>query len=156
MNRMTILRTVLIGLSFCAFWSTAMESNAASASRPLDCETSSSEQRTIDTTLADVPAIVRIPKTATLPPILLWHGFGPPDSERALMAALPLDDVPAIKVYLALPMFGARMHARGMHEVADRQQQDVGTLVFAPIVMGAADELQNVVRRRCPIRQSRR
>lgn len=61
------------------------------------------------------------------------------------MAALPLDDVPAIKVYLGLPMFGARMHARGMDEIAERQKKDVGTLVFAPVVMGAADELANVV-----------
>ncbi len=44
-------------------------------------------------------------------PIVLWHGFGPPASEQALMEALPLDEVPAVKVYLGLPMFGSRAPA---------------------------------------------
>src|SRR5262245_48723545 len=49
--------------------------------------------------LAGVPAVLRIPRKVTRPPIVLWHGFGPPASEQALMDALPLDDVPAVKVY---------------------------------------------------------
>jgi hypothetical protein len=59
-------------------------------------------------TLAGVPAIVRVPPSITKPPVILWHGFGPPASESALMEALPLDEVPAVKVYLGLPLFGAR------------------------------------------------
>jgi dienelactone hydrolase len=61
-----------------------------------------------------------------------------------LMDALPLDDVPAVKVYLGLPMFGSRALADG--ELARRQKQDLGTLVFEPVVMGAAKELPAVVR----------
>lgn len=139
------LREILIVLCCCASWITAPSSLAAPASS-LDCRSSQTEPRVIQTTLSDVPALVRMPKRVTLPPVLLWHGFGPPASERALMAALPLDDVPAIKVYLGLPMFGARMPARGMDELAERQKTDMGTLVFAPIVIGAADELAKVVR----------
>jgi hypothetical protein len=40
----------------------------------------------------------------TKPPIVLWHGLGPPASEGDLMSALPLDDVAAVKVYLGLPL----------------------------------------------------
>ncbi len=101
---------------------------------------------TVMTDLAGVPAMVRVPSKVTRPPIVLWHGFGPPDSEEALMTALPLDDVPAIKVYLGLPLFGRRAPAGGKAELVRRQTEDVGLLVFKPIVMGAADELPAVVR----------
>jgi len=111
----------------------------------LKCTPSSSDSPTvITTTLGATPALVRVPARISKPPIILWHGFGPPDSERALMNALPLDDVPAVKVYLGLPMFGARALAPG--ELGRRQKQDLGTLVFEPVVMGAAKELPAVVR----------
>jgi dienelactone hydrolase len=98
----------------------------------------------ITTTLGDTPALIRVPARITKPPIILWHGFGPPDSERQLMNALPLDEVPAVKVYLGLPMFGARELADG--ELGRRQKQDLGSLVFEPVVMGGAKELPSVVR----------
>jgi predicted esterase len=98
----------------------------------------------LTTTLGATPALIRVPDRVTKPPIILWHGFGPPDSERALMDALPLDDVPAVKVYLGLPMFGTRALAEG--ELVRRQKQDLGALVFEPVVMGGAKELSAVVR----------
>jgi predicted esterase len=100
----------------------------------------------IATKLGDTPAVVRIPARISKAPIILWHGFGPPDNERALMDALPLDEVPAVKVYLGLPMFGARPLPGGMEELARRQREDLATLVFEPIVMAAAKELSAVVR----------
>jgi alpha-beta hydrolase superfamily lysophospholipase len=78
--------------------------------------------------------------------VLLWHGFGPPDSEERMMQALPLDEVPAVKVYLGLPLFGARAPEGGMQELARRQQEDVALQVFDPIVMGAVKELPGVVK----------
>ena len=45
----------------------------------------------ISTTLGSTPALVSVPNRVAKPPIVLWHGFGPPDTERALMDALPLD-----------------------------------------------------------------
>ena len=98
-----------------------------------------------ETKLAGVPAILRKPPSISKPPILLWHGMGPPDSEQALMEALPLDDVPAVKVYLGLPLFGARAPVGGMAEVVRRQSEDVATFVFEPVVLGAALELPKVV-----------
>jgi dienelactone hydrolase len=101
---------------------------------------------TIDTTLAGVPALLRVPKSIAKPPIILWHGFGPPDSERALMEALPLDEVPAVKVYLGLPLFGARAPADGNKEVVRRQAEDLASLLFEPAVVGAAKELPAVLK----------
>jgi dienelactone hydrolase len=89
--------------------------------------------------------LLRIPPKVTRPPILLWHGFGPPESERQLMAALPLDDVPAIKVYLGLPQFGARERPNGREDMIRRQTEDLGRLVFEPVVVGAAQELPSIV-----------
>lgn len=96
------------------------------------------------TTLAGVPAIVRVPAHVSRAPILLWHGFGPPGSEAAMMDALPLDELPAVKVYLGLPLFGQRAPAGGMKELARRQSEDVGLQVFKPVVVGAGDELPDV------------
>jgi hypothetical protein len=61
-----------------------------------------------ETTLRSVPALLRIPADILQPPILLWHGFGPPASSADLMSALPLNAVPSVKVYLGLPLFGSR------------------------------------------------
>jgi dienelactone hydrolase len=104
-----------------------------------------SEPAILETRLATVPALMRVPAKVTQPPILLWHGFGPPASERALMAALPLDDVPAIKIYLGLPQFGAREAPGGREDMMRRQNEDLGRLVFEPVVVGAAQELPSVI-----------
>jgi predicted esterase len=108
-------------------------------------EVSRSEITTVETRLGSTPAVVRIPPKVTQPPVLLWHGFGPPASERALMEALPLDDVPAIKVYLGLPQFGARERPGGREDMVRRQNEDLGRLVFEPVVVGAARELPSIV-----------
>jgi len=109
-----------------------------------NCAPRSGSTAVIATTLSSTPALIRVPSRVSKPPILLWHGFGPPDSQRTLMDALPLDDVPAVKVYLGLPMFGSREIAGG--DLVRRQRQDLGTLVFEPVVMGGAKELSSVVR----------
>lgn len=62
-----------------------------------------------------------------------------------MMAALPLDEVPAVKVYLGLPLFGERALPGGMKELARRQGQDLGLQVFKPVVVGAGNELPRVV-----------
>lgn len=100
--------------------------------------------RVSETTLAGVPAVVRVPGRVAAAPIVLWHGLGPPDSPEALMELLPLDDVPAVKVYLGLPMLGDRApEDPGL--LVRRQDEDLATGVFEPVVMGAARELGGVV-----------
>jgi predicted esterase len=95
---------------------------------------------TISTQLASTPALVRIPKQIGHPPVVLWHGFGPPADEKALLAALPLDDVPAIKVYLGLPLSGGREPAGGRDEMIRRQQEDFGRLKHQRC-MGSTDRI---------------
>jgi predicted esterase len=101
---------------------------------------------TVSTALAGVPAILRVPKAIRKPPIVLWHGLGPPASESELMKALPLDDVPSVKVYLGLPLFGARAPSDGAESLARRQAEDYASRVFEPVVVGAAKELRAVVK----------
>lgn len=109
------------------------------------CLRRNGEMTVVETRLASVPALMRVPSKVSQPPIFLWHGFGPPASERALMEALPLDEVPAIKVYLGLPQFGAREAAGGREDLMRRQAEDLGRLVFEPVVVGAAQELPSVI-----------
>lgn len=120
---------------------------AQSHSEPIcsAAHSSQDEPAVVATTLGETPALIRIPAQIRQAPILLWHGFGPPDNEQALMQALPLDDVPAIKVYLGLPLFGERTPAGGNDELLRRQREDLATLIFEPAVMGAAKELPAVV-----------
>lgn len=101
---MTISRTLLVTLLALSGTTLCMDAQASKSCR--DAE--QNDISVTETKLADVPAILRRPKLLTKPPIVLWHGFGPPESERQLMDALPLDDVPALKVYLGLPLFRAR------------------------------------------------
>lgn len=101
--------------------------------------------QSLNVKLAGVPALVRFPRVIAEPPIILWHGFGAPANAEALMQALPLDDVPAIKVYLDLPLFGRRALPGGKADLLQRQRKDFAGLIFKPIVMGAAQELPAVV-----------
>jgi dipeptidyl aminopeptidase/acylaminoacyl peptidase len=88
---------------------------------------------------------LRVPKVITKAPIVLWHGFGAPASESTLMKALPLDDVAAVKVYLGLPLSGARAPSGGSDTLVQRQVTDYASLIFEPVVMGAAKELPAVL-----------
>lgn len=58
---------------------------------------------------------------------------------------MPLDEVPAVKVYLDLPLFGERAPPGGVDELIRRQTEDFASLLFKPSVVGAADELSAVV-----------
>jgi pimeloyl-ACP methyl ester carboxylesterase len=140
---MPAYRATLLMLTCCLF-SIAY----AAADDGFRCGTSAHAQGvvTINTTLAGAPAILRVPTRIAKPPIVLWHGFGPPDSEQALMAALPLDEVAAVKVYLGLPLFGARTPAGGSRDLVRRQTEDFASLLFEPAVMGAAAELPAVLK----------
>jgi len=135
------LRIGAIAALLAGSWNSAL----AAQTQPL-CGHKAGDTPTItQTTLAGVPAILRIPAHIGKPPIILWHGFGPPASESAMMDALPLDDVDAVKVYLGLPLFGTRAPAGGNKELARRQSEDLGLQLFKPVVAGAADELPAVV-----------
>jgi predicted esterase len=99
-------------------------------------------------TLAGVPLVLRHPakRDEPAPLIVLWHGFGSPNSERTLAEVLPLDDVHAWKAYLGLPLFGARLPEGGIEEIRRRQQEDYALELFLPVAAGAREELPGVVR----------
>ena len=140
-------RALLLALCLCAAGNSygATQHDSPIESFCLDRDGSRTDVATLETRLAQVPVLLRVPPKVTKPPILLWHGFGPPASERALMETLPLDDVPALKVYLGLPQFGAREAPGAREDMVRRQAEDLGRLVFEPVVVGAAKELPAVI-----------
>lgn len=139
------MRLVSVLSALLLLWTPARAGLSTEPSQRLcGAESSTGAVRAIETSLAGVPARIRMPARMSAPPIVLWHGFGPPAGEAALEALLPLDEVPAIKVYLGLPLFGARAPA-DPRELPRRQQENLATEVFEPVVMGAARELPGVV-----------
>jgi dienelactone hydrolase len=106
--------------------------------------------------IAGAPVLLRNPPQGRVkaPLIILLHGFGPPGSEQALADALPLDDVPAYKAYVGLPLFGARMPAGGMAEVGRGQAEDCVLKVYLPVAEGVLRDVSGVVdklRERLPV-----
>lgn len=98
--------------------------------------------------VAGVPVVVRRPANPSLPAplIVLWHGFGVPNSEEMLAETLPLDEVQAWRAYLGLPLFGKRLPAGGIEEVMRRQIEDYVLQLLLPVVEQAMQELPNVVK----------
>lgn len=74
------------------------------------------------------------------PLVVAWHMMDPPRSEAAMAAALPLKGVPAWRVYLGLPMFGARAPSGGPEEVMRLGAEDFVLNLFEPVVEQAAAE----------------
>ena len=98
-------------------------------------------------TLAGVPVILRPPtkQIAEAPLIILWHGFGLPNSEEMLAEILPLETVSAWKAYLGLPLFGQRLPEGGIEEIMRRQVDDYVQKLLLPIAEQAMSELPEVV-----------
>jgi dienelactone hydrolase len=72
--------------------------------------------------------------------VVAWHLMDPPRSEAAMASALPLSDVPAWRVYLGLPMFGARAPSGGPEEIMRLAAEDYVLNLFGPVVEKAAAE----------------
>ena len=98
--------------------------------------------------LAGVPVIVRSPTNLDKPAplIILWHGFGMPNSEEILADTLPLEEVHAWKAYLGLPLFGKRLPEGGEEEIMRRQLDDYVLKLLLPVIEQAVQELPEVVK----------
>ncbi|MBB4934671.1 pimeloyl-ACP methyl ester carboxylesterase [Lipingzhangella halophila] len=94
--------------------------------------------------LAVPPAITNDPNDPT-PVIVALHAFEPPRSETALAGTLPLASLPAWRIYLGLPMFGARLPEGGVAEINRRGQDDYLIQLYGPIVEQASAEAARVV-----------
>jgi pimeloyl-ACP methyl ester carboxylesterase len=96
---------------------------------------------------AGVPYIAFAPREPrpTTPLIVVLHLMDPPRSEGAMAAALPLTDVDAWKVYLALPMTGERAPAGGFEEIMSLAKEDGLLHLLSPVIENAANELPEAV-----------
>jgi dienelactone hydrolase len=97
--------------------------------------------------LAGVPVVLRSPTSTDQPAplIVLWHGFGIPNSEEVLAETFPLESVQAWKAYVGLPLFGKRLPAGGIEELMRRQISDYVLELLLPVVEQAMQELPVVV-----------
>jgi dienelactone hydrolase len=75
------------------------------------------------------------------PLVLAWHLLDAPRTPTAFAAALPLDGLDAWRVYLGLPLSGARLPAGGPEELMRMAFEDVILRVYEPLVDGAVAEL---------------
>lgn len=98
-------------------------------------------------TAAGVPYLAVPPPDGTAQPalVVILHMMDPPRSEAAMAAALPLEDVPAWRVYLGLPMFGSRMPEGGLDEFMRLGTEDPLLNLQAPVIEQAAAELPAAV-----------
>ncbi|HIY39975.1 MAG TPA: alpha/beta hydrolase [Candidatus Nocardiopsis merdipullorum] len=99
-------------------------------------------------TAAGVPYLALPPASGICPaPLVLgMHAFEPPRSEAALAGAIPMASLPAWRVHLGLPLFGARLPEGGVPEINRRGERDYLVELFGPVVEEAAAELRRVTK----------
>jgi dienelactone hydrolase len=74
------------------------------------------------------------------PLIVTWHMLDAPRSDAAFAAALPMNDLPAWRVHLGMPMCGARMVDGSMDAGLELMRQDVLMSFLYPLVRQATEE----------------
>lgn len=96
----------------------------------------------ISGTAAGVPYVAVPPPGdhADAPVVVAWHLLDAPRTETAFAAALPLDGLPAWRIYLGLPMTGRRTPPGGEEEVMRLLGEDIVANVHQPIARQAAAE----------------
>ncbi|WP_410634117.1 alpha/beta hydrolase family protein [Amycolatopsis sp. cmx-4-83] len=72
--------------------------------------------------------------------IVTWHMLDAPRSDAAFAAALPMNELPAWRVHLGLPMCGARMVDGSMDAGLELLRKDVLMAALYPIVVQATEE----------------
>jgi pimeloyl-ACP methyl ester carboxylesterase len=95
---------------------------------------------------AGVP-FVAVPPAAggSAPLVVIWHLMDSPRTEVAMAAALPLADVPAWRVYLGLPLAGARTPAGGFDEIMALATEDALLNFLGASIAQAAAEFGSVL-----------
>ncbi|MEV4620086.1 alpha/beta hydrolase [Asanoa sp. NPDC049573] len=91
---------------------------------------------------AGVPFLAVPPASgrATALVVVGWHLLDPPRTEAAFAAALPLTDLDAWRIYLGLPMCGARLPSGGFDELMRRGYEDAVLNLQGPIATQGAEE----------------
>jgi dienelactone hydrolase len=80
-----------------------------------------------------------------VPMIVAWHLMDPPRSESAFAAALPLEGLNAWRIYLGLPMCGARLPPGGSEALMRLFYQDAVLDGYGPIANQGATEFPAVL-----------
>lgn len=96
-------------------------------------------------TAAGVPFLALPPPgglVAGAPVVVGWHLMDPPRTETALAAALPLAGLEAWRIYLGLPLCGARLPDGGLEELMHRGYEDAVLNLQGPIATQAAAEFE--------------
>ncbi|SFB54670.1 hypothetical protein SAMN05216266_11862 [Amycolatopsis marina] len=92
-------------------------------------------------TAAGVPFTALPPADAGPAPLIVtWHMLDAPRSDAAFAAALPMNDVPAWRVHLGMPMCGARMVDGSMDAGLELIRKDVLMSYLYPFVRQATEE----------------
>ncbi len=79
------------------------------------------------------------------PLVVLFRGFGPPQTPQALAPALPLEKFPGVLAYGNLPLVARRLPAGDIEELKRVQERDFVNGLFFPCINGAASELPMLV-----------
>lgn len=106
------------------------------------------ENEPITGTAGGVPFLAIPPPAAAMPDaplVVALHMMDPPRSEAAMAAALPMNEMPAWRVYLGLPMFGPRAPIGGPDEIMRLGYEDALMNLIAPVTEQAAEELPGAV-----------
>jgi hypothetical protein len=92
-------------------------------------------------TAAGVPFTALPPSVdGTAPLIVTWHMLDAPRSDAAFAAALPMNDLPAWRVHLGMPMCGARMVNGSMDAGLELIREDVLMSFLHAFVKQATEE----------------
>lgn len=90
---------------------------------------------------AGVPFTALPPSAAGPAPLIVtWHMLDAPRSDAAFAAALPMNDLPAWRVHLGMPMCGARMVDGSMDAGLALMRKDVLMSFLYPFVRQATEE----------------
>jgi alpha-beta hydrolase superfamily lysophospholipase len=95
-------------------------------------------------TAAGVPFLAFPPAPGTAPAaapmIVAWHLMDPPRSEAAFAAAVPMKDLPAWRIYLGLPLCGARLPQGNPEALMRLFYEDAVLKGYQPIAQQGAAE----------------
>ncbi|MFQ6396602.1 alpha/beta hydrolase family protein [Nocardia sp. KC 131] len=92
-------------------------------------------------TAAGVPFTALPPVDHSRAPLIVtWHMLDAPRSDAAFAAALPMNDLPAWRVHLGMPMCGARMVDGSMDAGLELIREDVLMSFLYPFARKAAEE----------------
>jgi pimeloyl-ACP methyl ester carboxylesterase len=94
-----------------------------------------------------VPYVALPPEGAPegAPLVVVWHLHDPPRSETAMAAALPLNGLPAWRVYLGLPLSGSRLPEGGLEAFFQLSYEDAVLKVFEPTCRQAVEEFPSAL-----------